>query len=72
MHHGYGAVGHGVQLVQPAWLEAAGHEQDVAAGGDAVGDADVEPHPRPALVPPPRLHLPAPPPHPTHDGTDLL
>ena len=28
-----GAIGHGVQLVEAAWLKARGHEQEVAAWG---------------------------------------
>ena len=56
---GDGAVGHGVQLVQAAGLEARGHEQDVAAGRDAVGHGHAEPHPPPALLVPRRLHAPA-------------
>ena len=59
MDDGHGAVGHGVELVEAAGLKAAGHEQHVRAGGDAVRQAHVEAHPAPALLVPARLHLPA-------------
>ena len=52
-------TGRAPHLVQAAGLEAGGHEQDVGAGGDAVGHGRGEAHPAAALVPPPRLHLPA-------------
>lgn len=58
MDNGNGAVGHGVELVEAAGLEARGHEQHVAAGRDAVRQAHVEAHPAPALLVPRRLHLP--------------
>ena len=56
--NGNGAVGHGVELVETAGLEARGHEQHVAAGGDAVRQPHVEAHPAPALLVPRRFHLP--------------
>jgi len=59
MHDRHGAVRHRVQLVQPARLKAAGHEQQVAAGGDAVRHGHVEADPAAALIPPLALHLPA-------------
>ena len=59
MHNRHGAVGHGVELVEAAGLEAAGHEQQVGAGGDAVRQAHVEADPAAALLVPPGLHLPA-------------
>ena len=59
MHDGHGAVGHGVELVEAAGLEAAGHEQQVGAGGDAVRQAHIEADPAAALLVPPGLHLPA-------------
>ncbi len=59
MDDGHGAVGHGIELVEAAGLEARGHEQHVAAGRDAVRQANVEPHPPAALLVPARLHLPA-------------
>ena len=39
MDQGQRAVGEAVELGQAAGLEAAGHEDDVAAGKDAVGQA---------------------------------
>lgn len=56
---GHGAVGHGVELIEAAGLEAAGHEQHVRACSEAVRQAHVEAHPAAALVVPGRLHLPA-------------
>ena len=58
MHDGDGAVGHGVELVEAAGLEAGGHEEDVAAGRYAVRHLHAETHPPPALVMPLRLHRP--------------
>ena len=42
-------VPHGVSWLIPR-LEPGGHEEDVAAGGDAVRHLDAEPDPAPALV----------------------
>mmetsp|Transcript_26193 Transcript_26193/g.56823 ORF Transcript_26193/g.56823 Transcript_26193/m.56823 type:complete len:262 (-) Transcript_26193:1093-1878(-) len=50
VHHRHRPVPHGVELVEAAGLEAAGHEEDVAARVDAVGHFHREPHPPPALV----------------------
>ena len=59
MHNGHGAVGHGVELVEAAGLEARGHEEDVCPRGQPVRHAAGEPHPPPALLEALRLHLPA-------------
>mmetsp|Transcript_26194 Transcript_26194/g.56828 ORF Transcript_26194/g.56828 Transcript_26194/m.56828 type:complete len:265 (-) Transcript_26194:1081-1875(-) len=58
VHHRHRPVPHGVELVEAAGLEAAGHEEDVAGGVDAVGHLHREPHPRAALVLVVVLHVP--------------
>ena len=58
MDNGHSPVGHGVQLIQAAGLEAAGHEQHVRARGDAMRQGHIEAHPAAALLVPPGLHLP--------------
>ncbi|BAH91878.1 Os02g0744800, partial [Oryza sativa Japonica Group] len=50
VHHGHGAVRHGVQLVQPARLEPRRHQEDVGARRDPVRQLHREPHPPAHLV----------------------
>jgi len=59
VNHGHGPVGHRVELVEAAWLEAAGHEEQVDARRNAVRHRDAEAHPPAALLVPVALHLPA-------------
>lgn len=44
------AICHGIQLVEPAWLKAGWHEQDVGGRRDLVAHGDIEAHPAPRLV----------------------
>ena len=57
VHHRHRSVVHGVELVEAARLKPGGHEEDVAARGDAVRHLVAEPQPRPDLVPVPALHV---------------
>ena len=59
MRDGDGAICHRIKLVQAAGLKAAGHEQHVRAGRDAVRNRHVEADPAAALRVPRALHLPA-------------
>eukprot|EP00955_Chlamydomonas_euryale_P111904 366097-Chlamydomonas_euryale.AAC.17 len=57
MHQRDGAVGHGVQLVEPARLKPAGHEQQVDARGDPVRHLHAEADVALALLRVARLHF---------------
>ena len=57
VHHRHRSVVHGVELIEAARLKPGGHEEDVAARGDAVRHLVAEPQPRPDLVPVPALHV---------------
>ena len=50
MRNGGCAIGHGIQLVEPAGLEAGGHEQKIRSRCDLVAHGDIEAHPAPRPV----------------------
>jgi len=50
MGHGHSSIAHGIQLVQPAWLKAGGHQQQVTGSCDFVAHGHIEADPASRLV----------------------
>lgn len=50
MRHRYSSIAHSIQLVQPAWLKAGGHQQQITCSCDLVTHGHIEANPASCLV----------------------